>query len=139
MMEFLATATLPGLEGNAGMSWWQTVGGLLAVFALLIIFLKVLGRFQGGARQDHARILAVWNLGPRREIQVLRLGEEIHYIYRHDGAMVLLKQDSYAAWQASGATAEQPRAAGLPTWLKDRLPALAGSRAASGTPLTDRR
>lgn len=138
-MPLLAAATVPGLEPGAGISWWQTVGGLAAVFALLIVFLKVLARFQRGTRQNQASLLAVWNLGPRREIQVLRLGEEIHYIYRHDGAMVLLKQDSLAAWQTGAEAAPETEARGLPAWLKDRLPALGHLRPTPPSPLTDRR
>ncbi|MFN2370542.1 MAG: hypothetical protein ABR506_05225, partial [Candidatus Krumholzibacteriia bacterium] len=47
--------------------------------------------------------LTVWPLGPRREVQVLRLGDEVHYVYRHDGAMVLLRRESLAAWEAGRA------------------------------------
>ena len=50
--------------------------------------------------QGQATVLAVWNLGPRREIQVLRLENEAHYIYRHDGAMVILKKTSLADYEA---------------------------------------
>jgi hypothetical protein len=55
-------------------------------------------------------VLTVWPLGPKREIQVLRLGADVHYVYRHDGAMVVLDRESLAAWEASRAVA--PAAAG---------------------------
>jgi flagellar biogenesis protein FliO len=99
-----STFTLP--EGGGGPAWWQTVGGMLVVFGLLVVCLRLLARFnrRGGAGQ--ASLLAVWHLGPRREIQVLRLADEVHYVYRHDGAMVLLKQESWAEWQRSRPAAE---------------------------------
>jgi hypothetical protein len=137
-MPIVAAAVMPGLDAGAGVSWWQTVGGLAAVFALLIVFLKFLGRFQKGARHERATLLAVWSLGPRREIQVLRLGDEVHYIYRHDGAMVLLRQESHAAWLASGATTPAAPAGALPTWLRDRLPLLARRGAGGALPVGHR-
>jgi len=91
-MPFLATAFSEG----ASVSWWQSLGGLMAVLALLVVFLKLLGRVNRRMSGDQASIVKVWPLGPRREIQVLRLGEEVHFIYRHDGAMVLLQQQPYA-------------------------------------------
>jgi len=89
---FLATAFSEG----ASVSWWQSLGGLVAVLALLVVFLKLLGRVNRRMAGDQASLVKVWPLGPRREIQVLRLGEEVHFIYRHDGAMVLLRQQPYA-------------------------------------------
>ena len=85
---FLATAFSEG----ASVSWWQSLGGLMAVLALLVVFLKLLGRVNRRMSGDQASVVKVWPLGPRREIQVLRLGEEVHFIYRHDGAMVLLRR-----------------------------------------------
>ena len=94
-------------------SWWRTVGGLLVVFGLLFLSLKLLGRYgrRGGAAQ--ARLLAVWHLGPRREIQVLRLGDEVSYVYRHENAMVLLRQESWEAYvREHGEAAAGPGGAG---------------------------
>ena len=94
--------------GGQGISLWQTAGGLLAVFGLLVVSLKFLGKWQRRSGQGQALLLAVWNLGPRREIQVLRLEDEAHYIYRHDGAMVLLKKTPYSAWESSQTVSESP-------------------------------
>lgn len=88
---FLAVAFSEG----ASVSWWQSLGGLVAVLGLLMVFLKLLGRVNRRMSGDQASVLKVWPLGPRREIQVLRLGDEVHYIYRHDGAMVILRQQSH--------------------------------------------
>jgi len=96
---FLASA-MPDLAGGGGVSWWQTVGGLVAVFGLLILCLRLLGRFQRRQSSGRASVLTVWPLGPKREIQVLRLGDAVHYVYRHDGAMVVLDRDALADWQA---------------------------------------
>lgn len=105
-----SAATLLGQHG--GFSWWQTAGGLLLVFGLLVVFLKLLGRLHRQASHGRAEILSVWNLGPRREIQILRLDDEVHTIYRHDGAMVPLKREPLAAWQAAAQTSERaPQAA----------------------------
>ena len=118
--------------GGQGISLWQTAGGLLAVFGLLVVSLKFLGKWQRRSGHGQAALLAVWNLGPRREIQVLRLEDEAHYIYRHDGAMVLLKKSSYETWEASQAGSEgqksDPRAlAGKffpAAWFRVRGPAI---------------
>lgn len=100
------------LGSGSGFNIWQSLGGLLLVFGLLILSLKLLGRFN--RRRNHGRtgLLAVWPLGPKREIQVLRLGDEVHYIYRHEGAMVLLKQETMAQWeqaQAEGKPDQAPK------------------------------
>lgn len=106
MIGFLAQQKAPqALSLSGGFSWWQTLGGLILVFGLLLLCLRLLGRLQRSASPSPAKLLAVWSVGPKREIQVLRLADEVHYIYRHDGAMVLLKHQDLAAW-------EQSRAAG---------------------------
>ena len=95
----LASVTPESTFSSGGASWWQTVGGMLLVFGLLMVSLKYLSRFnkrRGGAEAD---LKAVWNLGPKREIQVLRLGDAVHYIYRHDAAMVLLKNEPLAEFE----------------------------------------
>ncbi len=128
----LLAAAMPVFEGGTGVSWWQTVGGLAAVFALLLLFLKFLARMNRSGKVGQASMLSVWGLGPRREIQVLRLGEDVHYIYRHDGAMVLLRQETYAAWQAKGAetATEAPSSGLLARLLGDRFPMLGRPAAA---------
>ncbi len=106
-MHFLAEAgALPGALGSgSGFNIWQSVGGLILVFGLLVVSLKLLGRFNRNRNNGQTSILKVWHLGPKREIQVLRLGDEVHYIYRHEGAMVLLKQESLSEWEKSKAQA----------------------------------
>jgi len=85
---------------TGGSAWWQTLGGLLAVFGLLMLCLKLLGKWNRRQGSAAASVLTVWSLGPKREIQVLRLEDEVHFIYRHENAMVLLKQESLAEYQA---------------------------------------
>ncbi len=98
MLPMLAQLDVTQFQG--GTSWWQTMGGLLVVFGLLFLTLKLLGKINNNRSGSHkASILAVWNLGPKREIQVLQLGDEVHYIYRHDGAMVPLKMQAVADWE----------------------------------------
>jgi flagellar biogenesis protein FliO len=99
-----------------GASWWQTLGGMLVVFTLLILSLKALGRFQRRGGRSHAAVLDVWHLGPKREIQILQMGQDVHYVYRHDNAMVLLKQMTLA---------EHRREHGAPQ-ADDAAPAAAG-------------
>jgi len=123
-MHFLANAgadPAAALMGGQGVSWWQTAGGLLLVFGLLIVCMKLLGRFQRRQAHGRAAVLSVWNLGPRREMQILRLDDEVHTIYRHDGAMVVLKKESLAAWEASRGSAETPPAPAVLGQLLGRL------------------
>lgn len=110
----LASVELAGLDGGSGISWWQTAGGLAAVFGLLLLCLRLLGRFQKSRGADRASVLTVWPLGPKREIQVLRLGEDVHYVYRHDGAMVVLDRETLTAWEASRAAAPTAAVPGGP-------------------------
>lgn len=89
----------PAALGGGG-SWWRMIGGLAVVFGLLFLCLKLLARYgsaRGGVPQ--ARVLTVWHLGPRREVQVLRLGEQVSYVYRHDNAMVLLRQEAWEEYR----------------------------------------
>jgi flagellar biogenesis protein FliO len=108
MLPLPATVEMSGLAGDAGVSWWQTLGGLIAVFGLLVISLRLLRRFQRRQGGDRAGLVAAWSLGPKREIQVLRLGETVHYVYRHDGAMVVLEQEPLADWQTRAAANPAP-------------------------------
>ncbi len=86
---------------DAGMSWWQTIGGLVAVFGLLVVFLKLLGKWNRRSGAAETSLLTVWHLGPKREIQVLRLGDQVHYVYRHDGAMVTLRTEALIDFERS--------------------------------------
>ena len=97
-MMFLAEDAMAFTGGGGNI--WQSIGGLVVVFGLLIVSLKLMGRFNRRNQNEETQLLTVWHLGPRREIQVLRLGQEVHYIYRHEGAMVILKQEPYSQWES---------------------------------------
>ena len=100
---FLATTTVD--TGNLSMgdhgSLWQAFAGMAVVFGLLMLFLKLLGRLNKTRGTVDSSVVAVWHLGPKREIQVLRLGDDVHYIYRYDGSMVVLKEEPLAEFQAN--------------------------------------
>lgn len=102
--------TFCGLQevASGGVSWWQTIGGLLVVFGLLLLSLRLLGRFNKRRAVGNAALLKVWQLGPKREIQVLRLFDTVHYIYRHEGGLVQLQQQSLTAFEESGTAAGEP-------------------------------
>ncbi len=101
------------LQQSTGMgaSWWQTIGGLLVVFGLLVLSLKLLGKFNRNRAGGNASLLAVWQLGPKREIQVLKLFDTVHYIYRQDGGLVELKQQPLAQYHVAVRKLDQPDAA----------------------------
>lgn len=109
-----------------GFSWWQAVGGTLAVFALLTLFLRLLARFQVGPRARQAALLAVIPLGPRREIEVVRLKDRVHYLYRREGALVALADEPYETWQADPVRLSPLAPDGLPArlarWLAGARP-----------------
>jgi len=96
---FLGTMGSGAFAADTGVSWWQTLGGLVAVFGLLILSLKLLGKWNRRSGGSESSLLTVWHLGPKREIQVLRLGDQVNYIYRHDGAMVVLKTEPLAEYE----------------------------------------
>ncbi|MEN8005400.1 MAG: hypothetical protein ABFS42_00155 [Candidatus Krumholzibacteriota bacterium] len=100
-------ATLAGgsFAADGGMSWWQTLGGLVAVFGLLLVSLKLLGKWNRRTGGAESSLLTVWHLGPKREIQVLRLGDQVHYVYRHDGAMVTLRTEPLVDFERTQAGA----------------------------------
>lgn len=98
VLSLAASESAANFSGG-GVSWWQTLGGLLAVFGLLMVSLKLLGKLHRRTGSAEAGLLTVWPLGPKREIQVLRLGDDVHYIYRHENAMVLLKQEPLADYE----------------------------------------
>lgn len=125
MMTFMAAAgpALGQIEGSGGFQLWQSLGGLALVFGLLILSLKLLGRFNRRHNPGQTSLLTVWHLGPKREIQVLRLGDDVHYIYRHEGSMVLLKQESFADWQRfQAANPERQAENGLAKVLGGKFP-----------------
>jgi hypothetical protein len=99
---FLGTLDQAAFAAGSGMSWWQTVGGLAVVFGLLLLSLKLLGKWNRRSGGSDSSLLTVWHLGPKREIQVLRLGDHVHYIYRHDGAMVVLQTEPVADFESKG-------------------------------------
>ena len=113
---------------TGGPSFWQVGSALVAVLALLVVVLKFLQRWQrtDGTGAD-VRVLSVRRLGPRRELQVLRVGDEVHTLYRHEAAMVLLKTESLAGHQTAAATVATPA---LPP-LHRRLRALVGAAGGS--------
>ena len=82
-----------------GPGMWQAGLALAAVLGLLIVVLKVLQRFQTGSGDASVRLLSTQRLGPRREIQRLRVGDEVHTIYRHEGAMVVLRTEAFDTWE----------------------------------------
>ncbi len=103
LMHFLGNAALD--TGQMGLSSqgsvWQAMGGMAVVFGLLLLFLKLLGKLNRKGGKADTSVVAVWHLGPKREIQVLRLGEMVHYIYRHEGSMVVLKEESHETFLAT--------------------------------------
>jgi len=97
LIHFLGTAAMDttSLGGGSQGSVWQAIGGMAVVFGLLLLFMKLLGKLNRRGGNADTSVVAVWHLGPKREIQVLRLGEMVHYIYRHEGSMVVLKEESH--------------------------------------------
>jgi len=120
---FLATSATPLTElggGSwplAGFSWWQAIGGILAVFALLVLFMRLLSRWQGKQRHGDAALLRVLPLGHRAEVQVLRLRDTVHYIYRHESSLLLLGTESHADYAATASTDTTPGSGPLPGLL----------------------
>lgn len=129
---FLANAAMGGGFENFAMdrSWWQTLGALAVVFGLLMLFLRLLKGLNRGGAPLGTTLLAVWHLGPKREIQVLRLGDMVHYIYRHDGSMVVLKEETFAAFelQRQNEGSAAPSQPGLKDLFGGKVP-FVGSRA----------
>lgn len=118
---------------GSGPSYWQVGAALVAVLGLLIVVLKFLQRWQrtDGAGGD-VRLVSVRRLGPRRELQILQVGDEVHTLYRQESAMVVLKTESRIQHEAAALTAAPP-----PPPLQQRLRALvaaAGGRATSIRP-----
>lgn len=122
-----------GATGGSMPSFWQVAGALIAVLALLVLALKFLGRLQNGTgSQDRIRLLKVRRLGPKRDLETLQLDDEVFTIYRHDGGMVVLRQEPTAAHQArEPECGPSPAMAGSVADLGRKLKALA---AAAGGP-----
>jgi flagellar biogenesis protein FliO len=116
-----------------GPSYWQVGAALAAVLGLVVVALKALQRLQGGGDQDaEVRLLSVRRLGPRRELQRLRVGDRVHTIYRHDGAMVVLRDDPWTPATVAETTPAPDAAAALGTRLRT-LVASAGGRVREAT------
>lgn len=86
----------------AGTSWWQVLGAFLAVGALLLLTLRLLGRWQASRLPGDVRVLSVAPLGPKRALETLRFGEEVLVFYRSEGSMVLLERRPLSAADAPG-------------------------------------
>jgi len=128
MMQFLGNAALDTNAMGIGSqgSVWQAIGGMAVVFGLLLLFLKLLGKINSKGGAADTSVVAVWHLGPKREIQVLRLGDMVHYIYRHEGSMVVLKEESHDQFLASHEQ-NAVEGQGLVPWKKlfgDKMPFL---------------
>jgi hypothetical protein len=134
MPAILAALDASSLQAAGAGSWWRTLGGLLVVFGLLFLCLKLLSRYGRRGAATQARLLTVWHLGPRREIQVLRLGAEVSYVYRHENAMVLLRQEPWDAYvREHGEAASGPGGAtAVPSFVARLLKATPLGAAAAG-------
>jgi hypothetical protein len=97
----LLAVSVPALGNDAGGGWWRAVLGMVAVFALLVICLRLLRRWPGVGGHGAAGVEAVWPLGPRREIHVVRLDDEVHYVYRNDQGLVMLRSESLDTYRAA--------------------------------------
>ncbi|MFO7653889.1 MAG: flagellar biosynthetic protein FliO [Candidatus Krumholzibacteriia bacterium] len=89
------------LLDTAGGGWWRAMAGMAVVFGLLVICLRLLRRWPGARGSGAARVEAIWPLGPRREIHVVRLGDEIHYVYRNEQGLALLRREPWEAYRAA--------------------------------------
>ncbi|HOX26427.1 MAG TPA: hypothetical protein PLL30_07575 [Candidatus Krumholzibacteria bacterium] len=118
-----------GAGAAATPSFWQVGLALVVVLALLVMVLRLLQRFQNGAKPAGAvRVLAVRRLGPRRDLQFLQVGDLVHTLYRHDGAMVVLGTQPAATWDSCRTRLGEPAAgSGLGPRLQ-ALVAAAGGR-----------
>ena len=99
----LSAAAAPPVFGDAAGGWWRAAAGMIVVGVLLVLCLRFLRRWPGARGHDAARVEAVWPLGPRREIHVVRLGDEVHYVYRNEQGMVLLRHESWDAFRKTHA------------------------------------
>lgn len=100
--------------GGGGFSWWQAAGAMLVVLALLAVVLRLLARFQRPSGRGLAAVARVVPLGPRRELEVVRLRGRAHFVYRREGALVLLGDEPWEQYEAAE-SAEPPRE---PAWKR---------------------
>jgi hypothetical protein len=102
-MDLSMTVPFAAVSGTAlqsgGPSWWQVAGALAAVLALLFLTLRLLSRWHRTTAHDQAALLTVWPLGPRREIQIIRLYDEVHFVYRHEGGLVVLRREPWESYR----------------------------------------
>jgi hypothetical protein len=126
----LATA-VPALEASGGDGWWRAILGTVVVFALLILCLRLLRRWPGAGGHASARVEAVWPLGPRREIHIVRLGDQVHYVYRNEQGLVLLREEPWETYRAAGHDRLRPEG-GFPRSLRDLWRRVEATRHAPG-------
>ena len=125
-----------GLQGNTGPAAWQVFAALAGVLALLVLVLRGLQRWQPGQRQDaRVRLLSVQRLGPRRELQVLRVGDEVHTLYRQEGAMVVLSSRTWNGWSEAQSAAAAPAISWKPR-LRALVAAAGGRTREAASPTT---
>jgi len=114
---------------STGGSFLQAGAALVAVLSLLILCLKLMQRFQsrqGG--DDRVKMLSMHRLGPKRDLQELRVGDEVYTLYRQEGAMVVLKTQDHEVWELTRAQDVKPVGpAASAANLGRRLMALAAS------------
>lgn len=108
---------LAAWQGGGSAPWWQILGAFLLVAGLLLLTLRLLGRWQTGGRGGEIAVLSVTGLGPRRAVETVRSGDEVLVLYRSEGAMVLIERRSLAEHEALAA--ERP--ASLAERLAERL------------------
>jgi hypothetical protein len=98
----ILAATGPGALSSLGDGGWlRAAGGTILVLVLLVFSLRLLRRWPGVRRSDSARVEAVWPLGFRREIHVVRLEDEVHYVYRNEQGLVLLRREPWADYRGT--------------------------------------
>ncbi len=118
-----------GSTGAGLPSFWHLASAMVTVLALLVLALKLLGRFQRQQGGERTRVLQVRQLGPKRDLEVLQVDDEVYTIYRREGGLAVLKQEALAQYLDRRPLAdERPAAANLGRKL------LALAAAAGGTP-----
>ena len=109
------------MDYGAGIAWWKLIGGCLADFALLLLFLRLLGRLQGAGRGGEAALLGVHGVGPGRTIERFRWRESVYTVYRQDKSLVLLEKEPYHAEEHGSAKPAVSALAGrVAGWLPRR-------------------
>lgn len=106
---------MDGVAGGSTLpSFWQVLAALMLVLGLLLLALRMLRRFGGrpGA-EESVRMIRVQRLGPKRELQILRVDDDVFTIYRQDGALAVLKREPAAIETEPAAVASPPVVAAL--------------------------